>query len=304
MADVAELFFLPLDEIFVPDSAISDGEAHDQVHSYHNETLELISHHSGSATAASDPFAGTLDTCDFGFLDDVRDMAPDYFESNVRVALAHTLYPGLNYGFIPEPVDSDSVSQIDPTTSSGVSNPGDLVSSLYWDCIRADPEEDFEWEEVVIDGLGFVAASESIHVDDAIDGEMGWSREWGVLLLDGSEGEEDAEAFNTSEEYEILIEQMAQHDDSSIRAIPPAAKSVVLSLPSVVLAEEGVERNSTHCAVCKDEISLEERVTRLPCSHYYHKECILPWLGIRNTCPVCRYELPTDDPEYERVGGV
>lgn len=55
------------------------------------------------------------------------------------------------------------------------------------------------------------------------------------------------------------------------------------------------------CAICKDEIVVaEEKVTRLPCKHYYHKECIVPWLGIRNTCPVCRYELPTDDLEYER----
>lgn len=26
---------------------------------------------------------------------------------------------------------------------------------------------------------------------------------------------------------------------------------------------------------------------------------ILPWLGSRNTCPVCRFELEMDDAEYE-----
>ncbi|VDM46026.1 unnamed protein product [Toxocara canis] len=55
------------------------------------------------------------------------------------------------------------------------------------------------------------------------------------------------------------------------------------------------------CPVCICEWERDEsvRLVRMPCGHILHERCILPWLKRTNSCPVCRHELPCEDPLYE-----
>ncbi|XP_059644271.1 uncharacterized protein LOC132286034 [Cornus florida] len=98
--------------------------------------------------------------------------------------------------------------------------------------------------------------------------------------------------------FEELLEQLAE-TDSSRRGAPPASVSFVNSLPRVIINEEHDKQNGLACAICKEFLSIGTVVNRLPCFHLYHPSCILPWLSARNSCPLCRYELPTDDRDYE-----
>ncbi|KAJ4763191.1 E3 ubiquitin-protein ligase RING1 [Rhynchospora pubera] len=75
----------------------------------------------------------------------------------------------------------------------------------------------------------------------------------------------------------------------------PAAMSAVAGLRSTIRSKEEPCGSEVPCAVCKEEIRIGERLTALPCTHCYHEDCIIPWLNVRNTCPLCRYELPADD---------
>lgn len=98
--------------------------------------------------------------------------------------------------------------------------------------------------------------------------------------------------------YEILLQNFAENDNTH-RGAPPAAKSAIEGLPSVEISQEEIDSGAALCAICKDMIPLRETGKQLPCQHLYHGDCIIPWLSSRNSCPICRYELPTDDADYE-----
>lgn len=79
---------------------------------------------------------------------------------------------------------------------------------------------------------------------------------------------------------------------------PPASAEAISSLKELMVTPKHVEANEG-CSVCKDDYTADEKVLQLPCQHLFHTECCLPWLKQHNSCPTCRYELPTDDPLYE-----
>eukprot|EP00262_Sarcandra_glabra_P000747 TRINITY_DN10866_c0_g1_i1.p1 TRINITY_DN10866_c0_g1~~TRINITY_DN10866_c0_g1_i1.p1 ORF type:complete len:342 (+),score=15.69 TRINITY_DN10866_c0_g1_i1:73-1098(+) len=97
---------------------------------------------------------------------------------------------------------------------------------------------------------------------------------------------------------EQLIQQLAENDPNRY-GTPPASKSAVETLPDVQISGELLTTDSEQCAVCKDTFELGTEAKQMPCKHLYHPDCILPWLALHNSCPVCRYELPTDDQDYE-----
>lgn len=73
-----------------------------------------------------------------------------------------------------------------------------------------------------------------------------------------------------------------------------AKQEVVDALPTIAGCPDDA------CLICQDNFAAEERPTSMPCAHAFHLDCLKPWLSEHNTCPTCRYELDTDDDQYNR----
>ncbi|PON45813.1 43kDa postsynaptic protein [Parasponia andersonii] len=97
--------------------------------------------------------------------------------------------------------------------------------------------------------------------------------------------------------FDRLLEQLSQIEIIGIGRLeqPPASKAAIESMATIEIDDSHVTMES-HCAVCKEAFQLGHEAREMPCKHIYHTDCILPWLSLHNSCPVCRHELPTDTP--------
>ena len=118
-----------------------------------------------------------------------------------------------------------------------------------------------------------------------------------VASLFGAIREQHADGNN--DQIDALISQLLEEAQSQAKGTPPASKAFISNLERLMATSANMS-----CSVCLESLASIDAshivIHRLPCSHVFHKDCILPWLQIHNTCPMCRMEFETDDPEYEK----
>ncbi|KAF5749035.1 hypothetical protein HS088_TW04G00996 [Tripterygium wilfordii] len=67
----------------------------------------------------------------------------------------------------------------------------------------------------------------------------------------------------------------------------PASKE---SIEGLLRIEDSCEVNE--CVICLEELLVGVEVTRMPCGHVFHGDCIVRWLETSHLCPLCRYQMP------------
>ncbi|KAH8307853.1 hypothetical protein KR059_000795 [Drosophila kikkawai] len=106
------------------------------------------------------------------------------------------------------------------------------------------------------------------------------------------------------EGLDTIVTQMLNQMETS--GPPPLSAQRINEIPNVQISAEDVERK-IQCSICWDDFKIDETVRKLPCSHLYHENCIVPWLNLHSTCPICRKSLAEDgsdgDEEFVLLDG-
>ncbi|KAE8075726.1 hypothetical protein FH972_014419 [Carpinus fangiana] len=80
--------------------------------------------------------------------------------------------------------------------------------------------------------------------------------------------------------YDLWTDQDLISTDGQVMTSPRWSESAV---QAVKLEEEALD-----CAICLVELPVGFEVAKLPCSHVYHRRCIVQWFDRSNQCPLCR----------------
>ena len=96
------------------------------------------------------------------------------------------------------------------------------------------------------------------------------------------------DAVYSEEALDRIISQFMEAQNGHT-APGPASAEAIAQLPKrkadeSILGSDG----KAECSVCMDNVEMGDEVTVLPCSHWFHGDCVGAWLKEHDTCPHCR----------------
>lgn len=90
-----------------------------------------------------------------------------------------------------------------------------------------------------------------------------------------------------------LIREVADQSLAQLGPNDPLEDDLVAKLTRLDVGDPNFrdEDCGSDCCVCLEPLdSFKIRITT-PCSHSFHEECMLGWLKVQSTCPICKANL-------------
>ena len=88
----------------------------------------------------------------------------------------------------------------------------------------------------------------------------------------------------------MTYEQLLELEDNVGNVSKGLSKAQIKKIPNVYYSKKHF-KNQEKCAICQYEYKETEKVSKLPCLHIFHNDCIKGWLEKNKVCPICKKEI-------------
>ncbi|CAF0761550.1 unnamed protein product [Adineta ricciae] len=93
--------------------------------------------------------------------------------------------------------------------------------------------------------------------------------------------------------YRRFVQERKHKKDR--QALAKSAEEILAKSPVIIFdaANQNLEFRDENpmCAICLETFSNKEKIRKLACTHYYHIDCIDPWLLSHQSCPLCNQSI-------------
>jgi len=135
-----------------------------------------------------------------------------------------------------------------------------------------------------------------------------WYKKYGAVLAYEFEMVQMVQRINPDESFNVSIpgqeEVRVGLNEEEIHSIAKCKLIRYEELNMIVTwsDSDGTDDLHTVCAVCIENIKINEWYKQLPkCEHYFHADCIDKWLRLQNSCPVCRQIIGSENVERSHI---
>ena len=101
-----------------------------------------------------------------------------------------------------------------------------------------------------------------------------------IIIIDDNEV---IEILEDDEENDPVVASCSSSSSST------CSRFTTLS-PSTESTEESCSENKK-CCICLEEYEVGDEMMRLPCLHFFHRDCLVPWLTNNCTCPIDKLQV-------------
>jgi len=90
-----------------------------------------------------------------------------------------------------------------------------------------------------------------------------------------------------------LLASLLRHGLLPVTMLQPdrGAPEGTLGMQETVQYDREMLEDSPQCPTCLEDFVKGHQIKRTVCGHFFHEDCLAPWLRMNRTCPLCRTDL-------------